>query len=169
MRISIFKFFFNSSFFTRVRNKIPLAHLIVPISKSFKYSLEPLLRPFTCHLNPIYIRAIFNAYFNVVVPFSRMSASDVLACLSLTTKVLKMPCWTLLSRVRMSCVDIYIAADGEMLTNTISVKIASNSVSKCLCRRRCETCRLQGRPSYTEVIDVVRNIMFDWTNTGILI
>jgi hypothetical protein len=116
-----------------------LADLIALISKSFTYSLEPMLRPFTCHLNPIYIRAVFNTYFKVVVPFTRMFASDVLACLSLMTVVLETLHWALPLHVCLLCVDIHIIADGEMLTNTVSVEVASNSVSKCLCGRRCRT------------------------------
>jgi len=53
----LMKLFFNS-FFTRFLNKKPSADPIAPISKFFTYSHKPLLRPFTCHLNPIYLRAV---------------------------------------------------------------------------------------------------------------
>ena len=69
-----------------------------------------------------------------------MSASDILACVYLTTVVLEMFHWALVLHVCLSCVDIHIIADGKMLANAVSVEVASDSVSKCICQRRCRTC-----------------------------
>jgi hypothetical protein len=134
------------------------------------YSLEPSLRPFTCHINPVRILAdyLFNTYFNVLVPFTHLSASDILTSVSLTPLLREMLHRALILHGTSSCVKIHIITQGKILTNIISVRQFQTRYSNVYADEGPEHVDCKAAGLLLRSLDGATNVIFDIIPTGII-